>query len=61
MAGFDHFLMEQIDGVELTTYDVNIEAMAKISVNTLIRKINQTHFVPRMSVVTGKVIYGNSF
>lgn len=61
VAGFDHFLMEQIDGVELTTYDVNIEAMAKISVNTLIRKINQTHFVPRMSVVTGKVIRGNSF
>lgn len=61
VAGFDHFLMSQIDGVELTTYDVNIGAMAKISVNTLIRKINQTHFVPRMSVVTGKIIRGNSF
>lgn len=61
VAGFDHFLMSQIDGVELTTYDVNIDAMAQISVNTLLRKINQTHFVPRISVVTGKVICGNSF
>ncbi len=61
VAGFDHFYMNEIEGVELTTYDVNIEAMAKVSVNTLLRKINQTHFVPRLSVVTGKIIYGNSF
>ena len=61
VAGFDHFYMNKIDGVELTTYDVNIEAMAKVSVNTLLRKINQTHFVSRMSVVSGKIIHGNSF
>lgn len=60
-AGFDHFYMNKIDGIELTTYDVNIEAMARASVNTLLRKINQTHFVPRISVVPGKIIYGNSF
>ena len=61
VAGFDHFYMNKIDGIELTTYDVNIEAMARISVNMLLRKINQTHFVSRMSVVTGKIIRGNSF
>lgn len=61
VAGFDHFLMSEIDGIELTTYDVNIEAMAQVSVNTLMRKINQTHFIPRMRVVTGKIIRGNSF
>lgn len=61
VTGFDNFLMEKIDGVQLTTYDVNIAAMAQMSVNTLLRKINHTHFIPRMRVVAGKIIYGNSF
>lgn len=61
VVGFDHFLMENIDGIELTTYDVDIEAMAKVSVSTLLRKINHTYFIPRLQVVSGKVVYGNSF
>lgn len=61
VVGFDHFLMERIDGIELTTYDVDIEAMARVSVNTLLRKMNHTYFIPRLRVISGKVVYGNSF
>lgn len=61
VAGVDHFLINKIDGIDLSTFDVNIEEMAQVSVNTLLRKINQTHFLPCMRLVTGKIIKGNSF
>lgn len=61
VVGFDHFLMEKIPGLELTTYDVDMEAMAKVSVNTLLRKMNHTCFTPRLRVISGKIIHGNSF
>ncbi len=61
VTGFDHFLMEKIEGVELDTCEVEMDKLAEISVNTLIRKINQTSFLPRMRIVTGKIIPGNSY
>ncbi len=61
VSGFDNFLSEKIPGVELSTCDVDIEAMAKISVNTLLGKIGQTHVIPGVRIVSGKLIYGNSF
>lgn len=61
VAGFDHFLMEKIEGVELTTYDVDMEAMASISVNTLLNRIRHPYFKSRLRVVAGRMIRGNSF
>lgn len=61
VAGFDHFLMAEIEGIELTTCEVDIRKMAQVSVNTLMRKITQTHFMPGIRVVTGKIVRGNSF
>ena len=58
---FDHYLMEDMGGIELLTYDVDIEAIAQVSVNTMIRKIEHTHFIPRLRIIEGKIIRGNSF
>lgn len=61
VTGFDHFLPEDLDGIKLDTFDVDVSAMAEISLNTLLRKIDRTHFIPRLRVVSGTVIEGNSF
>lgn len=60
IVGFDNYLVDSIDDVRLTTYDVDIQAMAEISVNTVIRKIEHTHFVSRLRIVDGGVKMGDS-
>lgn len=61
VCGFDHFPQEQIDGVELTTYDVDMPALARLSIHSLIRKIEYAGFIPRLRVVVGRLVEGNSF
>lgn len=61
VAGFDHFLMDRIEGIELTTYDVDIEAMARVSISTLLNKIEHPYFKSRLRVIGGRMIKGNSF
>lgn len=61
VVGFDHFLMETIEDLQLATYDVDISEMAAFSVSTLRRKINGTSFTSRLRVIHGKVIDGNSY
>lgn len=60
IVGFDNYLVDNIDGVSLTTYDVDVRAMAQISVNTVIRKLEHTHSVSRLRIVDGGIILGNS-
>lgn len=61
VVGFDHFLQEEVAGITLTTYDVDIRKIAGVSVRTLIRKVDHTCFTPRLQVINGKVIEGNSY
>lgn len=61
VVGFDNFLMENVEGIQLATYDVDIQGMAKFSVSTLRRKINGTSFTNRLRVINGKIIDGNSY
>lgn len=61
VTGFDNYLMEDMGELQLLTYDVDIKAIAQVSVNTIIRKIRHTHFIPRLRIIEGRVIMGNSF
>ena len=61
VVGFDNFLMENVEGLQLATYDVDIREMARFSVSTLRRKINGTSFTSRLRIVHGKVIEGSSY
>lgn len=61
VVGFDHFLQEELAGITLFTYDVDIRKIAEVSVHTLIRKVNHTCFTPRLQVIHGKTVEGNSY
>ena len=61
VTGFDHFLAEDLEGIRLATYDVDVSAMAEISINTLLRKIDKMHFISKLRVVSGTIVEGNSF
>lgn len=61
VVGFDNFSAEDLGELTLTTYDVDLPAMAKISINTLLRKMDYSYFTPRLRVVTGRIVEGNSF
>lgn len=60
IVGFDNYLVDNINDIKLTTYDVDVRAMAQISVNTVIRKLEHTHFISRLRIVDGGVVLGNS-
>ncbi|MDO4307173.1 MAG: LacI family DNA-binding transcriptional regulator [Eubacteriales bacterium] len=61
VTGFDYFAPDNNSGIRLSTYDVDCRAMARISINALIRKIRHPDSPARVRMVSGQVIMGNSF
>lgn len=61
VVGFDHFYsVSGADAAELTTYESDGRAMAQISVNTLMRRIEGKEKAEGCRIVEGRVITGNT-
>ena len=60
IVGFDNYLPDKTDNLELTTYDVDIRKMARAAVDTIARMLENAHFSHRMRIIDGRVIEGNS-
>lgn len=56
VAGYDDFTFAQISTPQLTTYRVNVAAMADMVVGQLVRKIKGKHVTKGNMVVTGRFI-----
>ena len=55
VVGFDNYLFRGLSDVGITTYEVNIEKMAKTSIKFILRKIRDNYRCGRV-MVEGKVI-----
>lgn len=60
VGGFDHYCSKLPSGLELLTYESDLKAMAQISINSLLKRIEGKKEPEGVRVVEGKVILGNS-
>ncbi len=60
VVGFDNYIFPGITDVEITTYEVDVKGMAKLSINTLIKKINKESYKEGISIVEGRLVEKNS-
>lgn len=60
VVGFDHYYSHIREGVELTTYENDIKAIAQIGANTILKRINAQKEAAGIRFVQGKVVYGNT-
>ena len=56
VVGFDNYLPMGMEH-KITTYEVDMEYMAKLCVNSLIKKIKHKKYVPGIQVVTGHIVH----
>ena len=56
VVGFDNFLPGGMDDRLITSYEVDIENMARVCVKSLIRKINHKRYAGGIQIITGKII-----
>ena len=56
VVGFDNMIPVGFEDRHITTYEVNIEKMAEMSVQMLIQKIQQDEICFGMQIVTGKMV-----
>lgn len=61
VTGYNYFGGANVRGIELTSYEIKIETLAQISVNTMIRKIRNAQLDNRVRVVLGDIVQGNSY
>ncbi|MCR5592430.1 MAG: LacI family DNA-binding transcriptional regulator [Saccharofermentans sp.] len=60
VVGYDNYLAPGVLDIRLTTYAVDMNEMAKRTINTMIRKLMNEHARTGIHVVGGKVIEGES-
>lgn len=60
VVGFNKYCNIKIDGIELTTYENDIKALAKNSLNRLMKRINYSKEAEGIRIIRGKIISGNT-
>lgn len=60
VVGFDNYLYPGLCDIGITTFDVNVEEMAKKSIEVLIKKMKCEDYRSGVQVVEGNIIYKDS-
>lgn len=62
IVGYDHFTYEGVTdmNLKLTTYEVDLNEMARKAVHNLVHKLNGEYYRKGMVIVTGRMIIGDS-
>lgn len=56
VVGFDNYIYPGLCDVEITTYEVDMREMARVSVNNMIKKISGEHLKQKISTVEGHMV-----
>lgn len=56
IVGFDNYLYPNLSNAQITTYEVEMDKMAELSVKTLLRKINHKDYIKGVQIVTGHMV-----
>ena len=57
VVGFDNYLPAGTGSGRITTYEVDMEQMAQVCVESLLRKIKHRSYIQGIQTVTGRIIY----
>lgn len=60
VVGFDNYILSEISNPRITTYEVDMDGMAKASAERLIKKINNRTYNPGLKITVGKIIVKDS-
>ncbi len=60
VVGFDNYCYKKVEGVQLTTYEYDVRALAQTCVSTLIKRIEKNNDPKGLQFVKGKIIEGNT-
>lgn len=60
IASFDNYYYKKNDDIRLTTYENDTKALAQVSVNTLMKRIEKNKKPEGVRIIHGKIIEGNS-
>ncbi len=60
VVGFDNYILSEISSPRITTYEVDMDGMAKASAERLIKKIDDPSYSPGLKITVGKVIVKES-
>ena len=60
VVGFDNYLAPGTLDIELTTYEVDVHEMSRISVSTLIKKISGESYKKGLKIVAGRLLENES-
>jgi len=56
IVGFDNFLAPSVTDLDITTYEVDVHEMARITVNTIIKKISGDIYQKGLRIVEGHLV-----
>jgi LacI family transcriptional regulator len=60
VVGFDNFMVSEISVPKITTYEVDVNGMAKVCAERLIKKINNRSNKLGLKIIVGKIIVRDS-
>lgn len=60
IVGFDDFIFPSLMHMEITTYAVDMDGMARACVDRLLRKIHNPSYVPNLKIVSGRLVLRSS-
>ena len=56
VVGFDNYIYPGLCDVEITTYEVDMKEMARISVNKVIKRMSGEYLKQKISIVDGHMV-----
>ena len=60
VVGFDNYLYPGLSDIQITTYEVDLEEMAKKTVHNMISKISNENYKPGIHIVEGHIVLKES-
>lgn len=60
VVGFDNYLFPSLDGIRITTYEVDIREMARRAVHNMIQKIEDPGYKPGVFISQGRLVNKDS-
>ena len=60
VVGFDNYILSEISNPRITTYQVDMDSMAKASAERLIKKLSNKNYSPGLKITVGKIIVKES-
>ncbi|MVB12398.1 HTH-type transcriptional repressor PurR [Caprobacter fermentans] len=60
VVGFDDFMFPGLVQQDVTTYAVDMEGMARSCVESLLRKVRNSNYIPNLKIVSGRLVIRSS-